>query len=201
MTYFKKYHRRNSSTNSWHYMHKTPWVIFKSLPLSSCIKLFNNFNMLFFLIKIPGQTVLIPRGSSTIFPTSSLEILRIGGEQHNQSRTVSSLLLLTSGGLVVYLLYKSCTSDENSEDADHVRGIRPPRPKWSAQSWIKWLLFGDTPDLRGQYFGPSSRHHHHKPPEAASAIQRSSVGSSSSGHNSNIGRWCHFHVFLCKVAA
>ena len=144
--------------------------------------------------------MLIPRGSSTIFPTSSLEILRIGGEQfelqRNQSRTVSSLLLLTSGGLVVYLLYKSCTSDENSEDAgDHVRGTRPPRSKWSAQSWIKWLLFGDTPDLRGQYFGPSSRHHHHKPPEAASAIQRSSAVASSSGHNSNIGMLCYFHVY------
>ena len=66
---------------------------------------------------VGGQTVLIPRGmGSTIFPTSSLELLRIGEQfelQRNQSRTVSTLLLLTSGGLVVYLLYKNCTSEDN----------------------------------------------------------------------------------------
>ena len=26
--------------------------------------------------------------------------------------------------------------------------------RWSAQNWLRWLLFGDTSDLRGQYFGP-----------------------------------------------
>ena len=92
-----------------------------------------------------------------------MEILRIGEQfelQQNQSRTVSSLLLLTSGGLVVYLLYKSYTSDEDSNrnksstSSESAKG--QTRSKWSAQSWIRWLLFGDTPDLRGQYFGPGS---------------------------------------------
>ena len=92
-----------------------------------------------------------------------MEILRIGEQfelQQNQSRTVSSLLLLTSGGLVVYLLYKSYTSDEDSNknksstSSEAAKG--QTRSKWSAQSWIRWLLFGDTPDLRGQYFGPGS---------------------------------------------
>ena len=92
-----------------------------------------------------------------------MEILRIGEQfelQRNQSRTVSSLLLLTSGGLVVYLLYKSYTSDEDrnsnkkSTAAETEAAKGQTRSKWSAQSWIRWLLFGDTPDLRGQYFGP-----------------------------------------------
>ena len=92
----------------------------------------------------------------------SLEILRIGEQfelQRNQSRTVSSLLLLTSGGLVVYLLYKSYTSDvedSSNKKSSETAGKGQTRSKWSAQSWIRWLLFGDTPDLRGQYFGPGS---------------------------------------------
>ena len=30
----------------------------------------------------------------------------------------------------------------------------PTGQRWSAQNWLRWLLFGDTSDLRGQYFGP-----------------------------------------------
>ena len=61
---------------------------------------------------------------------------------------------------MVYLLYKSYTSDEDRNSnkkptaAETEAAKGQTRSKWSAQSWIRWLLFGDTPDLRGQYFGP-----------------------------------------------
>ena len=61
-----------------------------------------------------GQTLLIPRGE---FSASNLTILRLADDlqlTRNQSRTSSFLLLLTSGGLIVYLLYKSFNEENSS---------------------------------------------------------------------------------------
>ena len=97
-----------------------------------------------------SQALFIPRGHSP-----ELALLRLGERfelQQSQSRTTSLLLLLSSGGLIVYLLYKSL-----SDEDDHHQQQRPQQvhqQRWSAQNWLRWLLFGDTNDLRGQYFGP-----------------------------------------------
>ena len=60
-----------------------------------------------------GQTLLIPRGGS--FDSASSVILRLGENlefHRSQSNTSSFLLLLTSGGIIVYLLYKNFTEDK-----------------------------------------------------------------------------------------
>jgi len=106
---------------------------------------------------------------------SNLGILRLG--EHIEIRpgpptssTTSFFLLLSSGGLIVYLLYKSL-NDENQSSVEAAAAQQPSRTlpasdssqpsvsistgqRWSAQNWLRWLLFGDTSDLRGQYFGP-----------------------------------------------
>ena len=91
-----------------------------------------------------SEAVLIP---SRTISASNLALLRLGQEQ-SQSRTSSFFLLLTSGGLIVYLLYKGLSEDQREEQQ---------RSSWS---WLKWLIFGDTQDLRShsQYFGPPSTH-------------------------------------------
>ena len=94
---------------------------------------------------------------------SNLGILRLG--EHIEIRrelptssTTSFFLLLSSGGLIVYLLYKSL-NDENQSGVQQQPQQPSSRPvatgqRWSAQNWLRWLIFGDTSDLRGQYFGP-----------------------------------------------
>ena len=91
-----------------------------------------------------NQALIIPQQ----IPTQNLALLRLGEHlelRQSQSRTSSLLLLLTSGGLIVYLLYKGLSEEERPSQ----------RSQWSAQNWLRWLLFGDTNDLRGQYFGPT----------------------------------------------
>ena len=121
-------------------------------------------------VSAAGQTLFIPAGgtaASTFFPTTNLSILRLSDhlELHQaQSKTTSFLLLLTSGGLIVYLLYKSLNEEEGSgnvlQNQQQSKSQRlqfhqqPQRQRWSAQNWLRWLFFGDTNDLRGQYFGP-----------------------------------------------
>jgi hypothetical protein len=119
------------------------------------------------LLTVGGDSspaLLIPRGS---IDPSSLAVLRLGEHfelRQSQSRSSSLLLLLSSGGLIVYLLYKSFKEDEDQQQQQ--QQTRPPgRQRWSAQNWLQWLLFGDTPDIRGQYFGPVKPH-----PQAKSAV-------------------------------
>ena len=82
-----------------------------------------------------SEALLIP---SRTIPASNL-IFRLN--EQRPSSTSSYFLLLTSGGLIVYLLYKGLSEETEQEQ----------RSSWS---WLKWLFFGDTRDLRSQYFGP-----------------------------------------------
>jgi hypothetical protein len=117
------------------------------LALRPCIELLT-------LSESGGQTILIPRGASAFFPAaaaSNLAVLR-HLELQNATKSASStsfFLLLTSGGLVVYLLYKSCSNSNSAQFSDSNL-----RPQWAAKSWLRWLFWGDSSDLGSQYFGP-----------------------------------------------
>ena len=134
------------------------------------------------LLTVGSDGRLIPAASSALAGAGAnlgrgLGILRLG--EHIEirpgptSNTTSFFLLLSSGGLIVYLLYKSL----NDENQSGVQQQQPPQPsvasavsgqRWSAQNWLRWLIFGDTSDLRGQYFGPIQPGPSSKEPTSAS---------------------------------
>ena len=121
------------------------------------------------LLTIGSDGRLIPAASSAasagLGNLGNLGVLRLG--EHIEIRpgpsssTTSFFLLLSSGGLIVYLLYKSLNDENQSGVQQQPQQPQQPssRPavtgqRWSAQNWLRWLIFGDTSDLRGQYFGP-----------------------------------------------
>lgn len=89
--------------------------------------------------------------------------------QRSHSKTATLLLLLSTGGVLMYFLYSRVQAAPSSI-APNGSAPRKPRPRWggSSRSWLDWLFRGsgynelvhDFNDeslvIQGRYFGPSS---------------------------------------------
>ena len=76
---------------------------------------------------------------------ASNEALRfVHAVQRTGGRSTSLFLLLSTGGVFVYLLYRR----KSSGDTPSPRGPkgRPRPPKWISKGWLWWMIYGDSFD-------------------------------------------------------
>ena len=94
------------------------------------------------------------RGDNALIHDSGLDVLQLlpRSAASSTSTTCTSLLLLSTGGVLVYLLYKN---REDGRGREQRRSSRSALPRWASRSWLSWIFGGDEDNLRRSYFGPN----------------------------------------------
>ena len=117
----------------------------------------------------PSRT-LIPTGNPAteadlvgLASNLSVEVYQMARSWHRSVHRSTVLMMLTTGGVIVYLLYKQ-NGNSSGDGGDTPRGRQ--RSRWRSRGWL-WWLFGLSEELvddvneesllvQGQYFGHPS---------------------------------------------